>query len=86
MNDNDDTPTDRIIPIRPASDTALRLAEACTLLQWIALEFGKAGARVDGLTGAERRVFIKRTCDQGRQTARSLSALIEDLDSENDHP
>jgi hypothetical protein len=80
MNEHDDTPTDRIIPIRPASDAALRLAEACTLLQWIALEFGKAGARIDGLPTDEQRIFLRKTCDHGRRTVRNLSALIEDLD------
>ena len=79
MNDDDDTPANR--PLRsPASDAALRLAQAALLLNAIANEFAKAGGRIDSLAADERRLFVRRVADAARQTVRSLSALTEDID------
>ena len=79
-DDDDRTPTERP-PRRPASDTALRLARAATLLNAIATKFGAAAGGVDRLGPDERALFVRRICADGRVTARALVAFLDDIEA-----
>ena len=81
-SDEDLTPVDTDAQ-RPASNNALRLKRACGLLGALAEEFRVAGGMLDQLPDHERPLFLLRICDNGRQTVRSLHALIEDMENES---
>src|SRR4051812_13751020 len=80
--DEELTPEERP-PRRPASDGALRLARAATLLNSIATEFASSGGRLDRLAPNERPLFLRRVCDAGRKTVRALAALIDDIEADS---
>jgi hypothetical protein len=80
--DEELTPEERP-PRRPASDAALRLARAATLLNSIATEFASAGGLVDRLAPNERPLFVRRIVDAGRVSVEGLSAFLDDIEADS---
>jgi hypothetical protein len=80
--DEELTPEERP-PRRPASDAALRLARAATLLNSIASEFAKAGGLVDRLAPNERPLFVRRIVDSGRVSVEGLNAFLDDIEADS---
>lgn len=77
------TPIDSFQRRRVRSDKAIRLENASKLLVSLGGEFAQSGRVYDQLPEAERFLYLRRVCDAGRQAIRSLSALIEDMESES---
>lgn len=83
-DDDERTPTPTERPIRrPASDAALRLARAASILNSLSTEFGRAGGILDRLAENERPVFLQRICEDGRGTCVALTALIDDIEADS---
>lgn len=81
------TPVDRPKPRSgPATDTALRLARAASILNAFASKLGADAGIVDRLDRGERPLYLRRVIASIRKNQLGLSALLDDIEKAEDVP